>query len=204
MARPYRLLVPDGIYHVMSRGNRREAIFGGDGDRLLFLDLLRQVANRRGWLVHAYCLMTSHYHLVLQTPDADLSSGMQALNGEYAQWFNRCHGLVGHLFQGRFKGILVESDWHFLELYRYLALNPVRAGRCEEPADWPWSSYSHVVAGTASPPVSAKKVLAHFGSDRERASDRLRHFVEGDPVTEDLSPAAMSGSDPDMAGRAAA
>jgi putative transposase len=204
MARPLRPLVPNGVYHVMSRGNRREAIFGGDGDRLLFLDLLRQVAGRRAWSVHAYCLMTTHYHLVVETPNADLSFGMQVLNGEYAQWFNRCHGLVGHLFQGRFKAILVESEWHFLELYRYVALNPVRAGRCDDPSAWPWSSYPLVLAGDASHLVSGRRVLAHFGADRTRACERLRRFVEGHASSAQPSAADMSGSDPDIAGWATA
>jgi REP element-mobilizing transposase RayT len=92
--------VSGGVYHVMSRGNRREPIFLADGDRILFLELLTQIVRRRRWSVYGYCLMDNHYHLVVETPDPDLPSGMQRLNSEYAQWFNSCHGFVGHVFQG--------------------------------------------------------------------------------------------------------
>jgi putative transposase len=118
MARSRRRLIAGGIYHVTCRGNRKEPIFLSDGDRILFLALVKKVTARRRWLIHSYCLMQNHYHLLLETPEADLSAGMQTINGEYAQWFNRDYGFVGHVFQGRFHAVLVESDWHLLELTR--------------------------------------------------------------------------------------
>ncbi len=196
MARRPRQLIPGGIYHVMSRGNRREPVFLIDNDRLLLIDLVRQVAGRRRWDVHAYCLMENHYHFVVSTPDADLSAGMRQINGEYAQWFNRSHGYVGHVFQGRFRSVVVESDWHLLELSRYLALNPVRAGLCAAPADWRWGSYRAVVGGGPAALTPALRILEFFGREAATARARFRSFVED---SAELPFADMSGSDPDMA-----
>jgi putative transposase len=128
MARPLRIEYDGAFYHLTSRGNERKAIFKDDTDRQLFLDSLSQVTERFHWLCHAYCLMDNHYHLVVETPDANLSQGMRQLNGVYTQAYNRRHRRVGHLFQGRFKGILVQKESHFLEVCRYVVLNPVAAG----------------------------------------------------------------------------
>lgn len=166
-----------------------------ESDHMLFLDVVRQVAVRRRWDVHAYCLMENHYHLVVTTPDADLSAGMRQINGEYAQWFNRLHGFVGHVFQGRFRSVVVESDWHFLELSRYLALNPVRAGLCAAPADWRWGSYRAIVEGVPAALAPALRILEFFGREDSTARERFRAFVEGGA---ELSLADSSGSDPDM------
>jgi putative transposase len=178
MPRPARSFVPGEIYHVISRGNRRQPIFLADADCRLFLAIGRRVVGERQWTIHAYCLMPNHYHLVLETPAADLSSGMRELNGTYAQWFNRLHGFVGHVFQGRFKAIFVESDWHLLELTRYVATNPSRAGLCTAPALWQWSSYPWVIAGRGEGFPPSKKLLSFFGSDEPSARDALRRFVE--------------------------
>ena len=126
MARPLRLEFPGAVYHVSSRGNARQRIFFGDADRELFLDTLTQGIARYRWLCHAYCLMENHYHLLIETPRANLSLGMRQLNGIYTQTFNRRHHRVGHLFQGRFRAILVEKESYLLELCRYIVLNPVR------------------------------------------------------------------------------
>lgn len=128
MARPLRIEFTGALYHVTSRGDRREAIYEDDTDRIRFLEVLGQVAADFNWVVHAYCLMTNHYHLVVETPDGNLSKGMRQLNGVYTQYSNRRHRRVGHLFQGRFKAILVDRDSYLLELARYVVLNPVRAG----------------------------------------------------------------------------
>ena len=141
MARPLRIEFPGAVYHVTSRGHQREAIFVDDTDRSAFLALLGRMLERLDAQVLAYCLMGDHYHLVLYTRRANLSLLMRQLNGVYTQDFNRRHGKAGHLFQGRFKAILVDSEAYLPELCRYVDLNPVRAGVVELPGDWPWSSY---------------------------------------------------------------
>ena len=141
MARPLRIEFSGALYHITSRGDRREAIYEDDDDRELFLGTLSEVVERFNWLCHSYCLMTNHYHLVVETPDANLSKGMRHLNGVFTQATNRRHRRSGRLFQGRFKGILVDKESYLLELSRYVVLNPVRAGMVKRPEDWHWSSY---------------------------------------------------------------
>lgn len=141
MSRPIRIEFPEALYHVTARGDRREDIFEADQDRHVFLLTLAEVVTRFNWLCYAWCLMDNHYHLLIQTPDGNLSKGMRQLNGVYTQAGNRRHRRVGHLFQGRFKAILVDSDAYLLELSRYVVLNPVRAGMVKNIADWPWNSY---------------------------------------------------------------
>ncbi|MBN2515608.1 MAG: transposase [Deltaproteobacteria bacterium] len=146
MARPIRIEFEGGFYHVTSRGNTRQEIFADTEDYRTFLSTLADVAERYRWLVHAYCLMDNHYHLLIETPQANLSRGMRQLNGVYTQKYNRRHDRVGHLFQGRYKAFVVEKDAYLLELSRYIALNPIRAGLVSSPEDWSWSSYG-VMAG---------------------------------------------------------
>ena len=121
MARPLRLEFAGALYHITSRGNERKAIYVDDTDFELFLTLLGKVCEQYNWVVHAYCLMTNHYHLLVETPDANLSKGMRQLNGTFTQAINRQHQRVGHLFQGRYKAILVDKDAYLLELSRYCA-----------------------------------------------------------------------------------
>lgn len=128
MARPLRVEYPGGIYHITSRGNAQQPIFLSDTDRESFLDILASIVKRFNWPCHAYCLMDNHYHLLIETPEGNLSKGMRQLNGVYTQWFNRIHRRVGHIFQGRYKAIVVEKEAHLLELCRYVVLNPLRAG----------------------------------------------------------------------------
>jgi REP element-mobilizing transposase RayT len=141
MARPLRLEFAGATYHVTARGDGREDIYLSDADRRLFLAVLGSVAERFNWTIHAYCLMSNHYHLLVETPEGNLSKGMRQLNGVYTQDFNRTHHRVGHVFQGRYKAILVEKEAYLLELVRYVVLNPVRAGMVRTPGEWPWSSY---------------------------------------------------------------
>jgi REP-associated tyrosine transposase len=141
MPRPTRLQIAGGTYHVTSRGNRRQAIYHDDDDRRYFLQLCDRVARRRAWRVHAYCLMTNHFHLLLETPEPNLSTGMHQLNGVYAKQFNERHSWDGHLFDKRFESRLVESESHYMEVLRYVAFNPVRAGLCAHPSEWRWSSF---------------------------------------------------------------
>jgi len=128
MTRPLRSEFSGALYHVTARGDRRESIYVDDEDRREWLNLLDEVCHRFNWVIHAYCQMTNHYHFVVETPDANLSKGMRQLNGVYTQRFNRRHGLVGHLFQGRYKAILVQKESYLLELSRYVVLNPSMNG----------------------------------------------------------------------------
>lgn len=165
MARPLRIEFAGALYHVTSRGNAREPIFLDDGDRHAFLERLAEVVDRHRWLCHAYCLMTNHYHLLVETPAADLSRGMHLLNGVYSQRFNVRHERVGHVLQGRFTAILVERESHHFELARYVVLNPVRAGIVRAPEEYRWSSLRATVGLDPAPPwLATGALLVGFGS----------------------------------------
>ena len=193
MARPPRPQFAGAAYHVMARGVARQPIFRDDKDRRQFLKLLDDVVARHEWSCHAFVLMSTHYHVLVRTPNPDLARGMQRLNSCYAQHFNRRHGETGHRFERRYHSVLIESDAHALELVRYLALNPVRAGACREAAAWRWSSYATIVRRERPPFCLADEwLLAYFGRNRDRALERLQSFVE------DMSsrPPFVKGSDP--------
>lgn len=199
MARPLRLEFQDAVYHVTSRGNAGTAIFLDDTDRVRFLEVLGTVVERFGWICHAYCLMTSHYHLLIETPQPNLSRGMQHLNGVYTQWFNREHSRAGHLVQGRFKSIVVEKESYLLELARYIVLNPVRAKLARSARDWRWSSY-RATAGQIDPPsfLTVDWLLSQFAVNRGKAIRTYRDFVKqgrGVNVWEDVTAGVLMGSD---------
>jgi REP element-mobilizing transposase RayT len=183
-----------------SRGDRREAIYKDDQDRAAWLAVLAAICGRFNWRCHAYCEMTNHYHFVVETPDANLSQGMRQLNGVDTQKFNRRHGLVGHLFQGRYKAIVVERDAYLSELSRYVVLNPVRAGMVSDASAWAWSSYRAMV-GLEQPPawLVTDWVLGQFGQERARSQARYAAFVgEGvglPSVWEDLRHQMFLGSE---------
>ena len=178
MARPLRMEFSGALYHITSRGDRREAIYEDDIDRHRFVEILGEVVERFNWLCHAYCLMSNHYHLVIETPDANLSKGMRQLNGVFTQASNRRHQRSGHLFQGRYKGILVDGDSYLLELTRYVVLNPVRAKMVKQPGDWPWSSYEAMMGEVQSPPwLSTDGLLVQFSKQRAAARRRYHQFV---------------------------
>jgi REP element-mobilizing transposase RayT len=179
MARPLRIEYSGAIYHITSRGNARLAIYEDDEDRRFFIKILGDVIDRYNWICYAYCLMDNHYHLLIETPDGNLSQGMRQLNGVYTQKFNWHHGRVGHIFQGRFKAILVDRDNYLLELCRYLVLNPVRAGIATIPEAYPWSSY-RAIAGLDRGPSFLNRdwILAQFGKRRRRAERNYRDFVK--------------------------
>lgn len=179
MARPLRIELAGGLYHVTSRGDRREEIYRDDQDRMAWNQLLGEVCERFNWRVHAYCQMTNHYHVVVETPEGNLSKGMRHLNGVYTQRFNRRHDLVGHLFQGRFKGIVVERDAYLLELSRYVVLNPVRAGMVTDAAKWTWSSYRAMLGQDAEPPhwLETDWILGQFSGSRPTARTQYAAFV---------------------------
>ena len=152
MARPLRLEFSGATYHVTSRGDRREPIYRNDADRVEQLQVIGAAMDRFGAKVLAYCLMGDRYHLIVHTPRANLSALMRQVNGVYTQVFNRRHRQVGHLFQGRFKAILVDTDAYLMTLCRYVERNPVAAGSAASPADWTWSSYRAHVGQADSPP----------------------------------------------------
>ena len=178
MARPLRNEFAGALYHVTSRGNERRPIFRNDHDRRTFLSVLGEAATRFGWSVSAYVLMTNHFHLVIQTPEPNLSRGMRWLNGTYADWFNRRHKRAGHLFQGRFHAFIVEKEAYFAELLRYVVLNPVRAKMVERPEDYRWSSY-RATAGLETPPpwLDVSAALAWLDPDQDTAQRAYREFV---------------------------
>jgi len=200
MARPLRLELAGGLYHVTSRGDRREDIFFDDADRLAWLEVFAQTCKRFNWVCHAWCLMDNHYHIVVETIEGNLAQGMRHLNGVYTQTFNRTHKRVGHVFQGRYKAIIVEKDGYLLELARYVVLNPLRAGMVKDIADWHWSSYAAML-GTQNAPewLQTDWILGQFSPQRRRAINRYMDFVRagvGLPsVWEQLSGQVFLGSD---------
>jgi len=179
MARPLRIEFAGALYHVTARGNAQGDIYKSDKDRLKYLSLLSNTCNRYNWCCHAYCLMSNHYHLLIETREASLSKGMKYLNGTYTQSFNHRNKRVGHVFQGRYKAILVEKESYLLELARYIVLNPVRARMVREAKDWPWSSY-RATAGFTLPEfcLTTDWILSTYSGTKKLAHQRYREFVQ--------------------------
>lgn len=178
MARQLRLDYSGALHHVTARGNAQQPIFLDDADRHRFLTLLGEEILQQHWRCYAFCLMGNHYHLLLETPEPNLSCGMRRLNGRYTQYFNRRHHRVGHVLQGRFKSILVERESYLLELCRYVVLNPVRAGLVSTPHEWVWSSYGATTGAHPAPSwLAIDPVLSLFDKNRERAVLVYRQFV---------------------------
>ena len=205
MSRPLRIEFPGALYHVMARGNARQAIVFDDRDRRALLANLARVSTRFQWRLWAYCLMNNHYHVLLQTSRPHLSLGMRELNGIYAQNFNRRHGRVGHVFQGRYRALLVDRDSYLLEVSRYIMLNPVRARLCRNVDDWKWSSYRAIMGRALAPAeLEVDAILERFANDRQVARrafgrfvaeglgahappDRLQLYVGDDPFVERMA-----------------
>ena len=178
MVRPLRIEFEGALYHVTSRGDRQEAVYLDNHDREGFLELLGHVCRRFNWVVYAYCLMGNHYHLVVETREGNLSRGMRHLNGVYTQRFNRAHGRVGHVFQGRYKAILVQKESYLLELSRYVVLNPVRARMVKTAGAWPWSSYGAICGKVpASEWLDRGWLLSQFARQPSRAVNAYIRFV---------------------------
>ncbi len=179
MVRPIRIEAPGGVYHITSRGNAKQTIFRDAVDYRCFFSILGDVAGDCGWQCYAYCLMPNHYHLVLMTPSGALSRGMRQINGVYAQRFHCRHASVGHVFQGRFKSILVDREAYLLEVCRYVVLNPVRAGLVRECGDWRWSSYLATLGRDPKPSFLASEwLLGQFARSPARARTAFVRFVE--------------------------
>ena len=181
-----------GIHHVWQRGNNRQPIFLQPGDRRFFLSLLREVGAKYQWHCLSYCLMENHFHLVLETPRCTLGSGMRDLGSRYAQWFNAWHATGGgHLFQARFGSKLILRDAQFAQLLRYVARNPVRAGLCEHPEHWPWSSHGALLRGEPHQLVAVDRVAARLDFTGASCNSYTRLFDPDGPLGEvdpDLSP----------------
>jgi putative transposase len=179
MSRPLRLEFVGALYHVTARGDRRAAIFLDDTDRRKWLRILSLVCIRFNVLVHAYCQMDNHYHVMMETSEGNLSQVMRQLNAFYSQYFNHRHKFVGHVLQGRYKAILVQKENYLLELSRYIVLNPVRAGKVAHPKEWRWSSYNSIFSAE-KPPVwlDTDWLLSQFGDERGAAVEAYREFVQ--------------------------
>ena len=202
MARPLRLEYPGAFYHVTSRGNEQKEIFKSQRDREKFLSYLESAGERYGAVIHAYCLMSNHYHLLLETPSGNLSQIMRHLNGAYTTYFNIKRKRAGHLFQGRFKAILVDADTYALELSRYIHLNPVRAGIVTHPEDFAWSSHRYFIGNNEAPSwLKTDFILRQFGPTAADARKKYEAFVtdpialEGGSPLERTVASAILGSD---------
>jgi REP-associated tyrosine transposase len=178
MARPLRPPIADATYHVAARGNRGAEIVRDDADRKFWLGLLENVVLAYECICHTFCLMTNHFHLLVSTPEANISAAMQCLNGEHAQWFNWRYGLKGHVFQRRFWSETVDDDAYFVEVARYVALNPVRAGVVARPEDWRWSGHAATLGIAPAPAfLTSERILAQFSDDRTEARRVFSDFV---------------------------
>jgi REP element-mobilizing transposase RayT len=178
MGRPLRIEYAGAHYHITARGNEQKDVFKSQRDREQFLSYLESSVLRYGAVIHAYCLMSNHYHLLLETPSGNLSKIMQHINGAYTNYFNVKRKRSGHLFQGRYKAILIDADEYAKELSRYIHLNPVRAGMVSRPAEYRWSSYSEYVGERKSPDwLTTGLVLGYFGTGK-KGFNSYRKFVE--------------------------
>ena len=178
MARPLRIEYPGAFYHVTSRGNEQKDVFRSKRDRGKFLEYLASASERYGAVVHAYCLMSNHYHLLLETPNGNLSRIMMHINGAYTTYFNVKRKRTGHLFQGRYKAILVDANDYLAELSRYIHLNAVRAGMVERPEQYQWSSYQNYTGSAPPTWLQTGFILGNFAQSQDEANEKYRSFVE--------------------------
>lgn len=179
MGRPLRIEFPGALYHITSRGNERKNIFLDDSDRFRFFEFLKDYHDRYGILLHGFVLMDNHYHLILETPNGNLLKVMHGINGGYTGYFNRKYERSGHLFQGRYKGILVEKSTYLLQLSRYVHMNPVRAKIAKKPEQYRWSSYPAYIGKEKEHKwVEYSWILSTFGKGREAARRKYREYVE--------------------------
>lgn len=179
MARPLRIEFSGAFYHVTARGNQRSTIFTNYADRLAWLEILGQTAERFHWRVYAYCQMENHFHLLVQTPEANLARCMRHLNGVYTQRFNRQHNRCGHLLQGRYHAVIVDEETYLLQVCRYVLLNPVRAGLIRRASNWRWSSYRSTIGAAMAPQwLATAELLRRFSTSAVGAIGEFRCFVD--------------------------
>ena len=196
MSRKPRLHQPGALYHVLARGNAKQPIFSEDADRLQYQLYVAEALREYGHRLHAYCWMGNHIHMLVQAGEGALSRMMQVIAQRYTQWFNHKYRRVGHLFQGRYKAILVDADEYLLELVRYIHLNPVRAGLVERPEQYPWSGHLTYLGKAANPWLTTEWVLSQFGEGGAAARERYRRFVDQQPepmMAAQLSSASATG-----------
>lgn len=179
MARPLRVEYSGAVYHIINRGNAGEKIYRSSRDREKFLYYLKKAVERFSIKIHTYCLMGNHFHILLETQHPNLSKSVQWINASYAGYFNRKYKRNGHLFQGRFKSILVEADTYLKQLSRYIHLNPVRAGLVDQPTNYDWSSYKAFIGKEIAPKwLETNWLLSQFGRKRKEAISHYKGFVE--------------------------
>lgn len=182
-----------GVYHVSARGIRKLPIYLDDADRWKYLKLLRKTVERTGWRCMSYCLMGNHVHLLIETREPNLGAGMHRLHGAHAQWFNRRHGFVGHLFQDRYNAVPITSDPQLWVAAAYIARNPVTAGLCERPEDWPWSSHAHIIERRPPAWLDAGRLAAYFASSGGEGITRYAEFVTASAYLNGDSPSLGGG-----------
>lgn len=203
MARPLRIQFPGAVYHISSRGNERKAIFKSRRDRAKFIEYLQSATERYGAAIYCFCLMDNHYHLLMETPEGNLSQIMQHINGSYTTYYNVKRKRAGHLLQGRYHAILVEADSYALELSRYIHLNPVRAGIATRPEEHFWSSYVHYTDGRNQPDwLQTSSILAYLSQKESDARKRYRKFVQDKLGSNYPSPLKMATAGAILGGEA--
>lgn len=179
MARPLRIEYPGALYHVISRGNAHQDIYRDDQDRQNFLDWIADAVKTYNLIIHAYCLMDNHYHLLMETPEGNLAKAMRDINGNYTQWFNIKNQSAGHLFQGRYKAFVIEKETYLLEVARYIVLNPLRAKLVDHPQKYKWSSFRFTAESKKCPEwLHVDWILDFFGKKKEEAQKRYRQFIK--------------------------
>jgi REP element-mobilizing transposase RayT len=200
MARPLRIEYEGAFYHITARGNERRRIYFGKADYEKFLSYLRNAQEKYGYLLHCYVLMGNHYHLLIETPQGNMSKLMHFINSSYTTYINRKRKRSGHLFQGRYKAILIDRDSYLLELSRYLHLNPVRANIVTKPEDYPYSSYRSYISKSNETLVSRELILEMVSANTQTAPKHYQAFVENtttqqleDPFTKVYAGAILGG-----------
>ncbi len=203
MARPLRITYPGAFYHITSRGNEQKPVFKSKRDRVKFQEYLESASERYNAVIHVYCMMDNHYHLLLETPSGNLPQIMRHINGAYTNYFNTKRDRAGHLFQGRYKAILFEKDEYAKQLSRYIHLNPVRAGLAEKPEEYEWSSYPEYIGKREKPEwLCTDFIHGYFGKTKTSAEKQYHKFVSQlinteyeDPLNEVTGSVILGSSD---------